>query len=234
MLEVRNLEAGYDFLQVLWGVSFRVPEGKLVALVGPNGAGKTTTLKTIAGLLPPTQGEILFHGRPIRGMPAHRISRLGIGLVSETLNLFHGMSVHENLLLGAHVVQEKPKILASLAFVFEVFPRLRERRNQLAGTLSGGERKMLAIARALMSAPSLLLVDEPSLGLSPPLMLAVFAALEALRQKGTTILLVEQNVKSTLRMTDWAYVLEQGRVALQGRSTDLLEDDHVQKVYLGL
>ncbi len=234
MLEVRGLDAGYDFLQVLWDVSLHVPEGEFISLVGPNGAGKTTMLKTIAGLLPPRRGEILFRGWPISGMPAHQISRMGIGLVSETLNLFQAMSVYENLLLGAYAVQKKSGKLASLEFVLDIFPRLHERRNQLAGTLSGGERKMLAIARALMSAPALLLVDEPSLGLSPLLTHAVFQALATLRQKGMTILLVEQNVNITLRMTDWAYVLEQGRMVLQGRSGDLLQDAHVKKAYLGL
>ncbi len=234
MLEVRNLEAGYDFLQILWGVSLRVAQGEFISLVGPNGAGKTTLLRTTSGLLQPKRGEILFRGRMINGLPAHQISRMGISLISETLNLFPAMSVHENLLLGAYAYKDKTRKRSTLEFVFDLFPRLQERRHQLAGTLSGGERKMLAIGRGLMSAPSLLLLDEPSLGLSPRLTAVVFEALEALRQKGMTILLIEQNVNLTLRMTDRAYVMEQGRIVLNGQSTDLLHNSHVQKAYLGV
>jgi branched-chain amino acid transport system ATP-binding protein len=234
VLEVRNLDAGYEFLQVLWGVSLRVGEGEFVALVGPNGSGKTTLLKTIAGLLGLRQGEILYRGKRIDGLSAHQICRMGVGQVSETLNLFQAMSVYENLWLGAYAVRERARKVASLGFVFDVFPRLRERRGQLAGTLSGGERKMLAIGRALMSSPVLLLVDEPSLGLSPQSTMSVFRALETLHDRGTTILLVEQNVSMTLNITDRAYVLEQGRMVLEGRSRDLLKDGKVQKAYLGL
>lgn len=234
MLEVRGLDSGYGFLQVLWDVSLHVSEGEFVALLGPNGAGKTTTLRTIAGLLTPKAGEVKFQGKPIGNLPAHKISQMGIGFVSESLNLFTGMSVRENLLLGAYTVRDRRKQLDSLDFVFHLFPRLKERANQLAGTLSGGERKMLAIARGMMSDPVLLLVDEPSLGLAPKLVLAVFDALETLRERGVTILLVEQNVNTTLHITDRAYVLEQGRIVLEGKSTDLLEDEHVRKAYLGL
>jgi branched-chain amino acid transport system ATP-binding protein len=234
MLEIKNLDAGYDFLQILWEVSLEVNEGEFIALVGPNGAGKTTTLRTIAGLLAPTRGEIIFRNRPVNGLPAHDISRLGISFVSETLNLFPAMSVYENLLLGAYTVRDKTRQQASLEFVFHLFPRLQERRHQLAGTLSGGERKMLAIARGIMSSPALLLVDEPSLGLAPKLTLAVFEALQILRQRGMTILLVEQNVNTTLHMVDRAYVLEQGRIVLQGLGADLLNNPHVQKAYLGI
>jgi len=208
--------------------------GEFIALVGPNGAGKTTTLRAVAGLVAPTRGEVLFRGRSVRGLPAHQVSRLGISFVSETLNLFPAMSVHENLLLGAYTVRDAARQQASLDFVFELFPRLHERRDQLAGTLSGGERKMLAIARGIMSSPALLLVDEPSLGLAPMLTLAVFEALQTLRQRGMTILLVEQNVNTTLHLVDRAYVLEQGRVVLQGKGADLLNDPHVQKAYLGI
>src|SRR3972149_6041106 len=194
VLEVRNVDAGYDFLQVIWDVTFHVADGEFVALIGPNGAGKTTTLRTIAGLLTPPRGEVRFQDRPINGLPAHQISRMGISFVSETLNLFPAMSVYENLLLGAYTVHNKAVIQTNLSFVFDLFPRLHERRNQLAGTLSGGERKMLAIARGMMSSPALMLVDEPSLGRAPKLTLAVFDALQALRQRGVTLLLVEQNV----------------------------------------
>jgi branched-chain amino acid transport system ATP-binding protein len=234
VLEVKNVDAGYDFLQVIWDVTFHVADGEFVALIGPNGAGKTTTLRTIAGLLTPPRGQVRFQDRPINGLPAHQISRMGISFVSETLNLFPAMSVYENLLLGAYTVHNKAVIQTNLSFVFDLFPRLHERHNQLAGTLSGGERKMLAIARGMMSSPALMLVDEPSLGLAPKLTLAVFAALQALRQRGVTILLVEQNVNTTLHMADRAYVIEQGRIVLEGQGTDLLNNVHVQKAYLGI
>lgn len=234
MLEVRDLNAGYDFLQVLWGVSLTVEAGEFVALIGPNGAGKSTTLRTIAGLLQPMSGEVLFKGHPIGGMPAYAINRMGISFISETLNLFPDMSVRENLLLGAYTVRDRRKGQETLEFVFDLFPRLRERENQLAGTLSGGERKMLAIARGMMSNPELLLVDEPSLGLAPMLVLNVFNALQTLRQEGVTILLVEQNVNTTLRITDRAYILEHGQITLEGPSTSLLENEHVRQAYLGV
>jgi branched-chain amino acid transport system ATP-binding protein len=234
MLEVRNVDAGYDFLQVIWDVTFHVADGEFVALIGPNGAGKTTTLRAIAGLLAPPRGDVRFQNRPINGLPAHQISRMGISFVSETLNLFPAMSVYENLLLGAYTIHNKATIQTNLSFVFDLFPHLHERRNQLAGTLSGGERKMLAIARGMMSSPALMLVDEPSLGLAPKVTLAVFDALQALRQRGVTILLVEQNVNMTLHMADRAYVIEQGRIMLEGKGTDLLNNVHVQKAYLGI
>ena len=234
MLEILNLDASYDFLQVLWAVSLHVAEGEFVALVGPNGAGKTTTLRTVAGLLAPTRGAVLFCGQRLNGLTPDQVSRLGISFVSEALNLFPAMSVHENLLLGAYTVRDSARRQASLDYVFELFPRLYERRDQLAGTLSGGERKMLAIGRGIMPGPRLLLVDEPSLGLAPRLTLAVFEALTALRDRGVTILLVEQNVNTTLHLVSRAYVLEQGRVLMEGRGTDLLNDPHMQNAYLGL
>lgn len=234
MLEVNRLNAGYGFLRVLWDVSLHVAQGEFVALVGPNGAGKTTTLRTIAGLIPPREGEILFRGESISGLAAHEISQMGISFVSESLNLFTAMSVHENLLLGAYVLRDKRKQLETLEFVYHLFPRLQERHNQLAGTLSGGERKMLAIGRGMMSTPTLLLVDEPSLGLAPNLTIDVFNALETLRQEGVTILLVEQNVNTTLHITDRAYVLEQGRIVLEGTSKELLENQHVREAFLGV
>lgn len=235
MLEVNNLDAGYGFLQVLWDVSLHVDEGEFVALVGPNGAGKTTTLRAIAGLVKPISGQILLNGESIGGMPANIVSsEKNISYISESLNLFTGMSVLENLLLGAFIIEDKAEIDESLNFVYELFPRLKERRKQLAGTLSGGERKMLAIGRGIMSNPSMLLVDEPSLGLAPNLTMDVFNALERLRQEGVTILLVEQNVNTTLKITDRAYVLEQGQIVMEGVSQQLLANDHVKTAYLGL
>lgn len=234
MLELKNINAGYDFLQVLWGVSFHVDEGELVALIGPNGAGKSTTLRTIAGLIKPIDGEVLFHDKVINNVPAHMISRMGISYVSEKLNLFTGMSVRENLLLGAFAIREKEVQLETLAYIFELFPRLKEREDQLAGTMSGGERKMLAIARGMMSKPQLMLVDEPSLGLQPNLTQAVFEALIQLRENGVTVLLVEQNVNATLNFTDRAYVLEQGKIVMQGPSKEIKADEHVRNAYLGI
>lgn len=234
VLELKSINTNYDFLQVLWDISLKVEEGEFVALLGPNGAGKTTTLRTIAGLLKPTAGQVFFRGRAIQGLAPHESCRMGISLVSEQLNLFPSMSVYENLLLGAYTIRDKQKRMVLLNLVFELFPRLFERQSQLAGTLSGGERKMLALGRGLMSEPSLLLVDEPSLGLAPIITLSVFKALQTLHQKGVTILLVEQNVNSTLQIANRAYVLEQGRIMLEGKSAELQNNQHVQKAYLGV
>ncbi|MGD2057435.1 MAG: ABC transporter ATP-binding protein [Anaerolineales bacterium] len=235
MLKVSELDAGYGFLQVLWKVSLEVNDGEFVALVGPNGAGKSTTLRSIAGLVKPMSGEILINGDRIGGMPAHLIIRdKGISYISESLNLFSAMSVEENLLLGAYTIKEKGEQRNSLEFVYDLFHRLAERKSQLAGTLSGGERKMLAIARGIMSSPDLLLVDEPSLGLAPNLTQDVFQALLKLRDQGVTILLVEQNVNTTLHITDRAYVIEKGQIIMQGPSKELLNNEHVQAAYLGI
>ncbi len=234
MLQLTGVEAGYDLLQVLWGVDLHVEEGEFVALLGPNGAGKTTTLRTIAGFLSPIRGGITFRGQSLDRVPPDKVSTTGIGYVSENLNLFPSMSVYENLLVGAHSVRDKAQIQSTMNLVYELFPRLFERRNQLAGTLSGGERKMLAIGRGLMPSPSLLLVDEPSLGLAPMATLTAFEALKQLHQRGVTILLVEQNVNSTLHLVDRAYVLEQGRIVLEGTGEQLLSDSHVQEAYLGI
>lgn len=234
MLEIQNVSAGYGFLQVLWDVSLQVAPGEFVALVGPNGAGKTTTLRTVAGLLPTKSGQILFDGQPITNMPAHLITQRGLSFISEDLNLFTAMSVRDNLLLGAYIVRDKQTQMETLDFVYQLFPRLHERQNQLAGTLSGGERKMLGIARGMMSKPKLMLVDEPSLGLAPNLTMDVFRALQTLVQQGVTVLLVEQNVNTTLHITDRAYVLEQGRIVLEGASKELLENKHVKEAFLGV
>lgn len=234
MLEIRNLNTGYGFLQILWDVSLHVEEGEFVGLIGPNGAGKTTTLRTIAGLLAPKEGEVVFKDRSIGGVPAYRVSRMGISYVSEDLNLFTDMSVRENLLMGAYSVQDKKTQLETLEFVYSLFRRLEEREGQLAGTMSGGERKMLAIARGMMSNPQLMLVDEPSLGLAPHLVTDVFHSLQRLHQQGVTILLVEQRVNATLEITDRAYVLEHGRVAMEGPSSELRTNQHIKAAYLGI
>lgn len=234
MLEIKNLDSGYEFLQVLWGISLYVDDGEFVALIGPNGAGKSTTLRTIAGLIESKGGEIIFNGKSITKKSAHIISRMGISYVSEALNLFTDMSVRENLLLGAYAVKERGVQLETLDYIFELFPRLQERRDQLAGTMSGGERKMLAIARGMMSNPTLMLVDEPSLGLQPNLTYDVFDALLQLRDQGVTILLVEQNVNATLDITDRAYILEQGKIVMEGPSKEVKSDEHVRNAYLGI
>ncbi len=234
MLKLTAVESGYDLLQVLWGVDLHVEEGEFVAILGPNGAGKTTTLRSIAGFVPPIRGSVTFRGKELRGTLPHEVSRIGIGYVSESLNLFPSMSIYENLLVGSYTVRDKKAVAETMDTVFELFPRLLERRDQLAGTLSGGERKMLAIGRGLMPRPSLLLVDEPSLGLAPIPTLATFDALKTLRDRGMTILLVEQNVNTTLRIVDRAYVLEQGRIVLEGSGQDLLGNTHVQEAYLGI
>jgi len=233
MLEVSELQAGYGYLQVIWNASLKIGDGEFVVLIGPNGAGKTTILRTISGIVRSKAGEVRFMGKPLGGLSPDQINRLGISFITEDLNLFTAMSVVENLLLGAYAVRGR-KISESLEYVYGLFPVLKERRNQLAGTLSGGERKMLAIGRGLMGNPKLLLVDEPSLGLAPLLAQSVFDALRELKQRGMTILLVEQNVGTTLRITDRGYVLEHGRIVLAGKSAELLENDYVKDVYLGL
>lgn len=234
LLEVKELNAGYGFLQILWDVSINVDIGEYVCIVGPNGAGKSTTMKTIAGLIKPISGRIRFKGEPIEGIGGHKVARKGIAFVSEEMNLFTNMSVQENLLMGAYIIRDKAKIRRRMAYVYELFARLAERRNQLAGTMSGGERKMLAIARGLMSDPALLLVDEPSFGLAPQMTATVFRALNTLLKEGLTIMLVEQNVTQTLAVTHRGYVLEHGRIGLAGKSSDLACDPHVRKVFLGV
>ncbi len=234
MLEVNNLNTCYDFLHVLWDVSLVINEGEYVCLIGPNGAGKSTVLKSIAGLIEIKSGEIFFKGISIGDKKGDQICRMGISLVSEEMNLFTGMTVMENLSMGAYTIRGKKKKEALMNFVFELFPRLAERRIQLAGTLSGGERKMLAIGRSLMSDPSLLLVDEPSLGLAPRVVDTVFQALEVLNKKGVTIFLVEQNVTKTLQVVDRGYVLERGKIVLEGSRVELSRNEHIRKIYLGV
>lgn len=234
MLELKNLDASYGFLQVLWDVSLAVDDGEFVGLIGPNGAGKSTTLKTLAGLLTPQGGEVLFRGKRMNDVPAHRTTQMGISYISEDLNLFVDMSVRENLLMGAYTVRDQAEQLETLAFVFELFPRLEERQGQLAGTMSGGERKMLAIARGMMSTPELLLVDEPSLGLAPHLVTDVFNSLQRLQEAGVTLMLVEQRVNATLEISDRAYVLEQGKIVMEGPSSELIENKHIKNAYLGI
>jgi branched-chain amino acid transport system ATP-binding protein len=234
MLEVTNLAATYDFLQVLWDVSIRVEEREFVGLLGPNGAGKTTLLRSIAGVLNPKGGQVVFCGQNVTGWLPHRVNLSGLSYIPEDLNLFEAMPVYENLLLGAYNVRDRNKLRQQTEYVLELFPILKQRRNQLSGTLSGGERRMLALARGLMSMPRMLLVDEPSMGLAPLVVEGVFSALQELNREGITIMLVEQNVPMTLSIVQRAYVLEQGRVVLSGVSNDLLENEHLKRAYLGI
>jgi len=219
---------------VIWDLSLVVEQGEFVALIGANGAGKTTTLRAIAGLIPKQSGNVTFMGQPITGLAPHMISRAGLVFITEELNLFEAMTVGDNLLLGAYSTADKKKTNQNLELVFDLFPILKDRRKQLAGTLSGGERRMLAIGRGMMADPRLLMVDEPSLGLAPRVVIDVFKALKALHKIGVTLLLVEQNVNLTLQIADKAYVMEQGRIILEGGSAELLKNEYLSESYLGL
>ena len=234
LLEIKNLDAGYGYLQILRKVSLNIEKGEYVCIVGPNGAGKSTTMKTIAGLISPTNGSIVFNGEDITGLDASKITKKGISFVSEEMNLFVNMTVRENLYMGAYIIKDKKIQNERLDFVFDLFPRLAERKDQLAGTMSGGERKMLAIGRGMMSDPLLLLVDEPSFGLAPQLTANVFESLDILKNRGVTIMLVEQNVTKTLSVTDRGYILENGKIGMDGKSCDLADDPYVRKVFLGI
>jgi branched-chain amino acid transport system ATP-binding protein len=234
MLQIVGVGAGYGKTQVLWNVDLAVNQGEIVALVGSNGSGKTTLLRAICGLLPISSGRVEFLGKQIDGLPPHAIVDLGISQVPEGGRPFPDMSVRENLEMGAYPAQSWGRRKEMLERVFRVFPVLKERQRQLAKTLSGGERQMLAIGRALMSGPKLCLLDEPSYGLAPLLIAEVFRIVRTLRDEEVTVLLVEQNVKHTLETADRAYVLESGHVSLHGRCGDLLQTDYVRKAYLGL
>ncbi|HEV2280844.1 MAG TPA: ABC transporter ATP-binding protein [bacterium] len=232
LLQVRDLVTAYGSIEALHGPSFHVDEGEIVALLGANGAGKTTALRTISGLLRPRSGEVHFAGRRIDTQPAHEIVRAGLTQVPEGRWIFSLMTVEENLRLGAFIEPGVPR--AGLDRVFALFPRLAERRTQLAGTLSGGEQQMLAMARALMTKPRLLLLDEPSMGLAPVLVRLIFEKIAEINREGTTVLLVEQNANAALRLAKRAYVLENGRVALEGPAADLARNEAVRRAYLGI
>jgi branched-chain amino acid transport system ATP-binding protein len=233
MLNIDKIDVYYKELQALWGISMVVNEGELIALIGPNGAGKTTTLRVISGLLKSTSGEIRFLNQSLNKASPHQIVELGISQVPETGKIFTGMSVYENLELGAFVPKARKEKTQSLKWVYEIFPRLEERQNQQAGTLSGGERQMLAIARALMSRPKLLLLDEPSFGLAPILVEHMFEMIKKINKQGVTILLVEQNVQAALELAHRAYLLENGRIVGEGSGKDLLSYESVRSSYLG-
>ncbi len=234
MLEVRDVHTYYGHVHALKGISLSVAPGEIVALIGANGAGKSTTLRTVSGLLRPRQGEIVINGQPIVSMPAHEIVYLGVSHAPEGRKIFSTLSVNENLNMGAYALGDaKVRIEEHRDQVFTLFPRLKERRSQLAGTLSGGEQQMLAIGRALMSDPKLLLLDEPSLGLAPLLVRAIFDTVREINRSGVTILLVEQNARAALRLAHKGYVLETGSIVLAGPAADLLADERVRKAYLG-
>lgn len=233
MIEVKDLEVSYGAIKAIKGVSFDVNEGEVIALIGANGAGKTTILHTLTGLIPAQSGSIQYAGKELTKTPAHKIVQMGIAHVPEGRRVFADLSVLQNLKLGAYTVKDQNKIKESLADVYSRFPRLEERKNQLAGTLSGGEQQMLAMGRAMMSNPKIVVMDEPSMGLSPILVKEVFNIIESMHKSGITVLLVEQNAKMALSIADRAYVLETGKIAMQGDAKELMNDERVKKAYLG-
>lgn len=233
MLKVENLVVSYGIIEAIKGLSFEVNDGEIVTLIGANGAGKTTTMQTISGLLKPVSGSITLDGVELTKVPAHKIVSLGLAQVPERRRVFTQQSVEDNLLLGAYTRKDKEEIQKDLEEVYEWFPRLNERRKQLAGTLSGGEQQMLAMGRALMAKPKIMLLDEPSMGLSPLLVKEIFHIIEEINKKGTTIFLVEQNAKMALAIANRAYVLETGKITLEGTGAELSNDARVQKAYLG-
>lgn len=233
MLEVKNLQVYYGVIQAIKNVSFRVEEGEIIALIGANGAGKTTILNTITGLITAKEGEVLYGGVDLQKIPAHKIVSMGLAHVPEGRRVFSQLTVYENLLMGAYTRKDKDKIEETLQHVFQRFPRLEERKSQMAGTLSGGEQQMLAMGRALMSNPRIILMDEPSMGLSPILVEEVFDIIKSINKSGTTVLLVEQNAKKALSIANRAYVLETGNIVLEGDAKVLMNDESVKKAYLG-
>jgi len=233
LLEIKGLSVYYGVIQALKGIDFSVDKGEIVALIGANGAGKTTTLHTISGMLEPKAGEIDFEGRDISKVPGHLRVNMGIAQVPEGRRVFADMTVEENLRMGAYTRRDKAELNDTMSMIFDRFPRLKERRSQISGTLSGGEQQMLAMGRALMSKPSILLLDEPSMGLSPIMVNEVFDIIRSVHEDGTTVLLVEQNAKKALNIADRAYVLETGSITTSGKASELLEDDSIRKAYLG-
>ncbi|MEJ2234430.1 MAG: ABC transporter ATP-binding protein [Syntrophobacterales bacterium] len=234
MLRVENIDVFYGDLQILWDVSFEVNEGEIVALVGSNGSGKSTTLKTISGLLSPTNGSIMFQDQQLNLIPANKIIEHGVAHVPEGRRLFPEMTVRENLIMGSLAPQAKAKRNETMEWVFGLFPRLREREKQMAGTLSGGEQQMVAVGRGLMALPKLIMFDEPSLGLAPILVADIFRIIKRINKEGVTVLVTEQNTKQSLETSDRGYVLENGRVVLSGSGQELLDNEHVKQAYLGI
>jgi branched-chain amino acid transport system ATP-binding protein len=233
LLEVKNLEVYYGVICALKGISFEVNEGEIVSLIGANGAGKTTMMQSVVGMIPKKSGSVIFDGKDITKTPCHKIVQLGMTQVPEGRRIFQELTVYENLMMGAYTVRDQQRFKTELDAAFERFPRLAERRNQIAGTLSGGEQQMLAMSRALMIKPKLLMLDEPSMGLAPILVDQIFEIIKELNDQGTTILLVEQNASKALQIADRAYVLETGSITLSGTGAELSSSDEVRKAYLG-
>lgn len=233
MLQIKNIKVFYGVIQAIKDVSFEVNEGEVIALIGANGAGKTTILRTITGLIPAKSGEVLYEGTDLLKIPAYKIISMGIAHVPEGRHVFSQLTVYDNLLMGAYTRKDKVEIGESLENVYRRFPRLKERKGQLAGTLSGGEQQMLAMGRALMSKPKIILMDEPSMGLSPILVEEIFDIIKSISKSGTTVLLVEQNAKKALAIADRAYVLETGKIVLDGSAHTLMDNESVKKAYLG-
>ena len=233
LLEVKDLEVYYGVIRALKGISFEVNEGEIVTLIGANGAGKTTTMQSVIGLIPARNGQIIFDGEDITKTPCHKIVHLGMSQVPEGRRVFQELTVYENLMMGAFSQKKNNTFKEDLDRIYERFPRLAERRNQIAGTLSGGEQQMLAMGRALMSKPEIILMDEPSMGLSPLLVSEIFEIIKTINDNGTTVLLVEQNAKKALAIADRAYVLETGNIVLSGKASDLINDESIKKAYLG-
>ncbi len=233
MLKVDNIQVYYGMINAIKGVSFEVNEGEVIALIGANGAGKTTILHTITGLVAPKSGHVYFEGKDLTKIPAHKIVYLGMAHVPEGRRIFQQLTVYENLKLGAFSITDKVQIEKNLNYVYMHFPRLAERKNQVAGTLSGGEQQMLAMGRALMSNPKIILMDEPSMGLSPLLVNEIFKIISEVSKDGTTVLLVEQNAKKALSIADRAYVLETGNIVMEGKASELLDDPRIREAYLG-
>lgn len=233
MLQVENLQVFYGVIQAIKGISFEVNQGEIVALIGANGAGKTTILHTVTGLVPAKAGQIMFDGKDLLKTPSHKIVSMGMAHVPEGRRIFQELSVYENLQMGAFTRRDKAEIAETLKMVYERFPRLEERKKQIAGTLSGGEQQMLAIGRALMSKPRIILMDEPSMGLSPLFVSEIFDIIQEINKAGTTVLIVEQNAKKVLSIANRAYVLETGKIILSGEAQSLMNDDSVKRAYLG-
>ena len=233
ILEVKDLEAGYNGMSVLHGISFGVNKGEILAILGSNGVGKSTTLRAITGVIKPMAGKVLYKGQDITGMPSHKLVSMGISMVPEGRMLFSGMTVEDNLIMGAYLEKDKAKIQERLKKVYKMVPRVEERKKQISGTLSGGEQQMVAIARGLMSDPELLILDEPSLGLMPKLVQEIFEFVKEIAASGITVIIVEQNANDTLAMCDYAFVVQNGEVVIEGKGDDLLSNEEVQKAYLG-
>ena len=233
LLKVEDLEVSYGVIRALKGISFHVNKGEIVSLIGANGAGKTTTLHTVTGLIKAKSGSITYDGHDLTKIQPHKIVSLGLAHVTEGRRIFQDLTVYDNLLLGAYTQKDKAKIASKMEEVFELFPRLKERRRQMAGTLSGGEQQMLAMGRALLSDPQMIVMDEPSMGLSPLLVAEIFEIITTLREAGKTVLLVEQNAKKAMTVSDRVYVLETGNISAEGKASDLINDERIKKAYLG-